>query len=225
MTATIATPKLISLKYDGKSQFILLEGLSRLLLEPSSLLGISQTDWPLIFPIRLSPSQDQGWPMAGTYQIDAHGVAFVPRYPFQAGQSYRAIFYPEVLNQVLGQKGIRDINILNAPISQDFEMLQPQVQRSQVLQIYPTSDRLPENLLRFYIYFSSPMRRGDALQQIHLLDESGHIIPDVFLDTGEELWNPTSTRLTVLLDPGRVKTGLRAHSQLGRALTARESYR
>jgi hypothetical protein len=226
MTATIATPKLLSLKYDEKSQVILLEGLPRSLLEQLSFLSVSQTDWQSTFPIQLSQSPNEGCSMAGTYQLRTDGVAFLPRYPFQAGQSYQAIFYPDVLRQFLEQKGGNTgvLNILKKPIAQDFEIPQPQGQQSQVLQIYPTSNCLPENLLRFYIYFSSPMRRGDALQQVHLLDERGHIIPGVFLETGEELWNPTSTRLTVLLDPGRVKTGLRAHSQLGRALTAGESY-
>jgi hypothetical protein len=96
---------------------------------------------------------------------------------------------------------------------------------TQVSSIYPSSDRLPENLLRFYLYFSGAMRRGEALNNIRLLNADDSEIPGVFLDTVEELWNPITTRLTILLDPGRVKKGLRAHQELGRALGVGETYR
>jgi hypothetical protein len=96
---------------------------------------------------------------------------------------------------------------------------------TQVSSVYPSSDRLPENLLRFYLYFSGAMRRGEALNHIHLLNSDDSKIPGVFLDTVEELWNPITTRLTILLDPGRVKKGLRAHQELGRAFAVGETYR
>ena len=95
---------------------------------------------------------------------------------------------------------------------------------AEVSDIYPTADQLPENLLRFYIYFSEPMSRENILSSISLLDSQGEEIPEVFLDNRYDLWSPDGTRLTLLLDPGRVKTGLVAHNRLGRAFVAGESY-
>ena len=95
---------------------------------------------------------------------------------------------------------------------------------AEVSEIYPTAEYLPENLLRFYIYFTEPMNREGILSSISLLDDQGEVIPDVFLDNRYDLWSPDSTRLTVLFDPGRVKTGLEAHNLLGRALISGETY-
>jgi hypothetical protein len=222
MNDTTLTQVQPTLDYDKTLQVVLLTGLSTEWLEQLSTKHLSLTDWQAILAIRLSQFQE-GWPMVGSYQVRADGIAFLPRYPLQPGQRYRASFDPAGLKRIWERDPFEvgaDQSIL-----QEFDVPQVQVQRSQVMQIYPTSDRLPANLLRFYIYFSEPMLRGEALQHIRLLDESGNTVPDVFLETGEELWNPESTRLTILLDPGRVKTGLRAHSDLGRALTVGRSYR
>ena len=40
----------------------------------------------------------------------------------------------------------------------------------RVERIYPSANVLPSNALRFYIYFSSPMSRGEAWPDIHLID-------------------------------------------------------
>ena len=93
-----------------------------------------------------------------------------------------------------------------------------------VSEIYPRADQLPENLLRFYIYFSEPMSRENILSSITLRDAEGELIPGVFLDNRYDLWSPDSTRLTLLFDPGRVKTGLVAHNRLGRALISGQRY-
>lgn len=93
-----------------------------------------------------------------------------------------------------------------------------------VSDVYPTGAVLPENLLRFYIYFSSPMGRDDILPAIDLLDEKGEVIDGVFLPNRFDLWSADRTRLTLLLDPGRVKTGLAANLAMGRALVSSETY-
>ncbi|MBD2777785.1 hypothetical protein [Iningainema tapete] len=96
--------------------------------------------------------------------------------------------------------------------------------KTQLVRVYPSCDRLPENLLRFHFYFSNAMRRGSALQHIHLFNSQNQEVFDVFLDTVEELWDPTTTRLTLLFHPGRVKKGLSAYIKMGRALLVGETY-
>ncbi len=95
---------------------------------------------------------------------------------------------------------------------------------ARVTEVYPTADVLPENLLRFYIYFSEPMLREDALSSIHLVDDHGDRVNGAFLDNKFGLWSPNGRRLTLLFDPGRVKTGLVAHNTLGRALRPHQAY-
>ncbi|MGI9404803.1 MAG: Ig-like domain-containing protein [Hyphomicrobiaceae bacterium] len=94
-----------------------------------------------------------------------------------------------------------------------------------VTQFYPTADVLPENLLRFYIYFSEPMQRSDTLDFVKLVDDRKTTVPGAFLANKYQLWSPDGRRLTLLFDPGRVKTGLVAHNRFGRALKAPRSYR
>ncbi len=93
-----------------------------------------------------------------------------------------------------------------------------------ITDVYPTSDVLPENLLRFYIYFSKPMQREDALASIRLLDQDGKTIEGAFLANRFDLWSADGKRLTLLFDPGRVKTGLVANQTMGRALEAGHRY-
>ncbi|MDX8355226.1 hypothetical protein [Cognatiyoonia sp. IB215182] len=93
-----------------------------------------------------------------------------------------------------------------------------------VSDVYPSGTELPENLLRFYIYFSAPMGPGDILPSIDLVDDEGHVIEAVFLPARFDLWSTDRTRLTLLLDPGRVKAGLHANLALGRALVPGETY-
>ena len=96
-------------------------------------------------------------------------------------------------------------------------------ERGQV-ELYPTTEILPENLLRVYLYFPTSIRRGDVLDHIELRDEDGVAQEGVFLETRAGIWSPNRQRLTLLLNPGRVKTGLQAHEVLGRALVAGQSY-
>jgi hypothetical protein len=45
-----------------------------------------------------------------------------------------------------------------------------------------------------------------------------------FVDLAEELWDPRGERLTLLFDPGRIKTGLKPREELGPILHPGETY-
>lgn len=96
--------------------------------------------------------------------------------------------------------------------------------RAASVEIYPTAAVLPENLLRIYVYFPHPMELGQGIEIVRLLDASGDPVEQAFLSNREDLWSPDRRRLTLLLDPGRVKTGLDAHEELGRALVPGQAY-
>ena len=91
-------------------------------------------------------------------------------------------------------------------------------------EIYPTAVVLPENVLRFYVYFPERMQPGEIWQHIAIHDSRGERLRDVFLEGNFDLWSPDGRRLTLLVNPGRVKTGLEAHAELGRAFTQGERY-
>ena len=91
--------------------------------------------------------------------------------------------------------------------------------------IYPSADTLPENLLRFYLQFNQPMKTERNLEQIQLLDHDDQIVTGALFNNVRELWDPAQKQLTLIFDPGRVKTGLRAHESMGRALIPGQKYR
>ncbi|MEM6381364.1 MAG: hypothetical protein AAF739_01725 [Pseudomonadota bacterium] len=109
--------------------------------------------------------------------------------------------------------------IASAPVS---AACQPQA--GSLVDIYPTAATLPENLLRMYVYFPHAMAADEGVQSVRLLGQDGTPIDDVFLVSRQELWSPDRRRLTLLLNPGRVKSGLAAHNALGRALVPGQSY-
>jgi hypothetical protein len=64
------------------------------------------------------------------------------------------------------------------------------------------------------------MSRGSVERWIRLEDARGDAIELPFLALAEELWDRDGRRLTLLLDPGRIKLGLRPRQEEGPALAA-----
>ena len=93
-----------------------------------------------------------------------------------------------------------------------------------VVGIYPSANELPENLLRFYVEFSQPMREDDFLSNVSFKDENGNDLSGIFLPSRYEYWNKERTMITLIFDPGRVKAGLRANQKMGRALQNGKKY-
>lgn len=94
----------------------------------------------------------------------------------------------------------------------------------EVTHIYPTVDSLPLNLTRFYIRFSRPMQEMGILNHIKLTNKEGENITGVFYENQYELWDINRTKVTLIIDPGRVKTGLSANRLMGRAFVEGEEY-
>ncbi len=97
-------------------------------------------------------------------------------------------------------------------------------QNPHVTAIYPTSDSIPVNILRFYIQFSAPIQEMDILKHIQLTNEEGENSTGVFFENQYELWNKDRTKITLIIDPGRVKLGLYANNKMGRAFDIGKKY-
>ncbi|WP_373550022.1 Ig-like domain-containing protein [Haliscomenobacter sp.] len=141
----------------------------------------------------------------GNFSADNSKLLFEPLIPLTPGLTYRIL------------ENNRSIGQLFVPFNKNEKA-------PEVLAIYPLLDTLPENLLKFYIQFSKPMRTGESLQFIHLLDKKGDTLRDVFLNLQPELWDTSGTVLTLWLDPGRIKRGLTLNRALGNPLKRNEMY-
>lgn len=93
-----------------------------------------------------------------------------------------------------------------------------------LLQIYPTLDTVPENLLKLFLKFSKPMRSGKSIEYLTLIRGEKDTLSSVFLDLQPELWNEDQTMLTVWLDPGRIKRDLIPNLEMGAPLDEFQHY-
>ena len=82
----------------------------------------------------------------------------------------------------------------------------------QVVLVQPSATVAPANLLRLSVVFAAPVE-GAVLPRIALLRADGSPLQEPFLP--QELWSPDGKVLTLLLHPGRVKTGLVARELWG----------
>ena len=92
------------------------------------------------------------------------------------------------------------------------------------IRISPQAKVLPANTLRFYLHFP---RSGEAhfdRDQLWLLNEEEEVVRDPFLVLSQELWSPDGSRLTVLMEPGRIKRGLGADPTHDPALVVGRAY-
>ena len=141
----------------------------------------------------------------GDYQVTADNIIFTPVIAFTPGKEYE-VFYQ---NKLLKKFSIPNPDSANA---------------ARLLSIYPSCDTVPENVLKLYLSFSAPMREGEALKHISLLNEQGDTLKDIFLDLQPELWNPERNVLTLWFDPGRIKRDLIPNLRLGNPLKKGEEY-
>lgn len=99
-----------------------------------------------------------------------------------------------------------------------------QGQNPKVVAIYPSTDSIPVNVTRFYIEFSKPMQEMNILKHIKLTNKKGENITGVFFENQYELWDYDRKKVTLLVDPGRVKLGLLANNTMGRAFEEGQEY-
>jgi hypothetical protein len=81
--------------------------------------------------------------------------------------------------------------------------------------IDPGGEWIPANLLRFSVTFSAQMEEGSASGRVHLRDASGEDVPGALFSMTPEFWDRERRRLTILLEPGRIKRGLRPNLLAG----------
>jgi len=148
-------------------------------------------------------------PVAGRYKLGNGALSFAPAFDFITGQDYVArIRIPGLDEKLAGFSIPSRAGAVDASVTA----------------IYPSGDALPENTLRFYFHFSVPMSPHVAFDHIKLRDASGNADEAAFMKFKQELWDDNRTRLTVLIDPGRIKRNVATNLDLGPALIEGHRY-
>lgn len=170
----------------------------------------SPAKWPLILAVFAEQAGTQGMPpIAGAWSVAGERLRFEPRFPLVRGVRYRAEFRAPEVPVVVSY----------------FELPADTVAPStEVVRIFPTADVLPENQLKFYVQFSAPMSRGGIYDHVKIRDASGQVIDLPFLELDEELWDQPMMRLTLLIDPGRIKRGVKPLEDIGPVFEAGKRY-
>jgi hypothetical protein len=133
--------------------------------------------------------------VSGEWTTSSGKAVFTAKYPLKLGTKYR----------VLGS-GNR------------LEVRTPKPERGKptiITRIFPTATELPENVLRFYVEFNQSMPRGEVYKYVHINTDKGKKVELPFLEIDDELWNADQTRITLLIDPGRIKQEVKPRIDLG----------
>ena len=134
---------------------------------------------------------------AGRFEHADGEVRFRPRFPLVPGTSYTLL--------------LDGLDVASTTMAQRVDS-----PRTRVTAIYPTAHEVPLNLLKIYIQFSAPMAEDQAPDAVRVRRaDNGRMLEGVFLPMQPELWDAQRTRLTLLLDPGRIKRGLAPHLEMG----------
>jgi hypothetical protein len=143
--------------------------------------------------------------MAGRLVRSGADTCFLPRYPFVEGTAYAITVDGSMAAVLVRHRSER-------------------TPTTEVLGIWPTAREVPRNLLRVYVRFSAPMSEGYASGHVRLRDDSG-VLAGALLSLEHELWDADRRRLTILLDPARIKRGLVPHEQAGYPLRSGTTFR
>ena len=145
-------------------------------------------------------------PLLGSSQKEGDTLRFRPTLPFQPGNKYLAV-----------------INAVDTTI---FRVRFPDEPPPRVINLYPETAMLPENVLKLYLEFSQPMNANAPYQYIKVLDQNGKgLSPYPILTLQPALWNEDNTILTLWMDPGRIKKDLMRNQVLGKPLKSGQNIR
>ncbi|WP_171181262.1 hypothetical protein [Ruegeria sp. HKCCD8929] len=197
----------LSAQAETEARYVALEGSlivsgltsedTALLLENPSLLRLQHAATPEAPGMLVSMTNDED------------GLRISPYFALRAGTTYVAsIDWPEA-----------------APFHIEFTIERAAAAPPSLSAFSPSQSVIPANTLRFYLTFSEPMARGQVRDRIGLVGEDGQTVPNPFLNLETELWDNDQKRLTLILDPGRIKQGVGPNTLAGAPLVDGKRYR
>ncbi len=185
-------------------------------LGSSNLTGLS-ADYAALLQVFVGDESnccENKTPIAGEYESDGKSLSFAPRFEFVHGQDY-----------VIRARELSDDNGVVYTLTPFNIASQTANVTPEITAMYPSGETLPENALRFYLHFATPMKPHVAFDYIKLVDSSGKVDDAAFMRFKQELWSADRKRLTVLMDPGRIKRGVATNLTLGPALHEGKQYK
>ena len=217
LVANGQTSPLLEVK-DGK---VWVENLDKEVLYTFTRYHHSQEDWQSVFPVQLKDAE-AGVSIAGTYDVFETAVSFTPRFPFAGGVSYKATFLTEQLSDNYNEVYLP--KMASGRLTLEFRDEKVASTPSRVSIVYPSSNSLPENLLKFHICFSHAMTIGEIYKRVKIFDHENNEVEKAFLIVDQEFWDNDMKVATLLLDPGRIKRGLKANLEMNSPLKQGGAY-
>lgn len=144
-------------------------------------------------------------PVLGSYLAEQDHLVFCPLFPFRPQVQYRV---------VLEGKELGEFDVPKAPGATP----------PGIRAVFPSADTLPANLLKIYLHFATPMNEGHVYAHVQILNDRGIPLVDPFVQLEPALWDKEARRLTLWLDPGRVKRALGPNELLGPVLLPERTY-
>jgi hypothetical protein len=181
----------------------------------------SQKDWQDVFPVQLKDAEG-GISISGTYDVFETAVSFTPRFPFASGVLYKTTFFTEQLSNNYNEVYLPKMT--SETLTLEFSDRKVDNSPSKVTAVFPSANVLPENLLKFHIRFSNAMTVGEIYKRVKILDHANQEVEKVFLIIDQEFWDEEMKVATLLLDPGRIKRGLKANLEMNAPLKQGETY-
>ena len=174
--------QLLAPEDDPSRAFVEVNGLSAPLVEALRAASFSDEEWSRVLWISVYEEETPGEntpAVLGRYEVVGESLRFAPLFGLDAGRRYRVRFDPNALTE--HSEGTAE------PVESILSLPKPDIVPTTIVEaLYPSSDLLPENQLKLYVHFSAPMRMGDGLPFIKLLDASGEEVVDPFLPLGGE---------------------------------------
>ena len=144
------------------------------------------------------------FPIFGRWSRNENAFVFHPAIPFRQKQNYLLRSKGKILLEF-------SLPVLDSP-------------QTKIVQIYPTVDTVPENILKIHIQFSEPMGERYSEEFLAVTNESGDTLRNIILPLQPELWNKTHDRLTLWFNPGRIKRSLGPNLEMGSPLMSGHHY-
>ncbi len=212
-----------TITFDSQSGKLTLQGLSACLQDRLTAGPLTEAAWKRVWKVYVGDSlpevELQAYPILGEYERVGNAFTFTPQFAWMAAQPYFTLVQIDTLTALLGCPVSGPQNL-----TYTFELPSQKKAPTTLTHIYPTSDTLPANLLKFYLHFSAAMNRSQGYQSVRLVDSEGQEVSQAFVEMKPALWDSAGQRMTLLLHPGRIKQGLAFREGAGPILTPGNRY-
>lgn len=147
-------------------------------------------------------------PLLGAYYKIKDTIFFKPQFELGEGLTFSANF-----------------SYKNSTIKKNYQTQSADhsiMHEVEVKEIYPRDNKIPKNILTFYVEFPVPMTEDEsAYRYVNLLDENKKIIPHVWYNKTRWI---SDKIMMLMIHPGRVKKDISYYENLGELFTTGKKY-